>query len=219
MKGGHIMTGKIYCISNDINDKVYIGKTTYPTIEQRFQEHCKDSYKSNREKRPLYNAMRAHGHQHFTISLIEECELAELESREQYWIDFYDAYYSGYNATKGGDGKLLYDYGLFVEDYQSGMLVMEIANKYGCDSGTVTKALQLNGIDGHTNAINRSKTKINQYDKQGNFIQTFESQRDAARYLISQGHNGSITTITTNIGRVLKGTRKTADGFIWKYAE
>lgn len=219
MKGGHIMTGKIYCISNDINDKVYIGKTTYPTIEQRFQEHCKDSYKPNREKRPLYNAMRAHGHQHFTISLIEECELAELESREQYWIDFYDAYYSGYNATKGGDGKLLYDYALFIEDYQSGMLVMEIANKYGCDTGTVTKALQLNGIDGHTNAINRSKTKINQYDRQGNFIQTFESQRDAARYLISQGHNGSITTITTNIGRVLKGTRKTADGFIWKYAE
>jgi hypothetical protein len=27
------LTGKIYCISNNINDKLYIGKTTYPTIE------------------------------------------------------------------------------------------------------------------------------------------------------------------------------------------
>ena len=26
-------TGKIYCISNCINDKLYIGKTSYPTIE------------------------------------------------------------------------------------------------------------------------------------------------------------------------------------------
>ena len=27
------MVGKIYCISNNINNKVYIGKTTYSTIE------------------------------------------------------------------------------------------------------------------------------------------------------------------------------------------
>lgn len=40
------MTGKIYCISNSINDKLYIGKTTYSTIEQRFKEHCLDSKKN-----------------------------------------------------------------------------------------------------------------------------------------------------------------------------
>ena len=134
------MVGKIYCISNNINNKVYIGKTTYSTIEQRFQEHCRDSHKINKEKRPLYNAMRKYGIEHFFISLIEECDLSILETREQYWIDIYDSYNNGYNATIGGDGKQLYNYMLFVEDYQDGMLVEEIAKKYGCDHSTVSKA-------------------------------------------------------------------------------
>jgi hypothetical protein len=210
------MTGKIYCISNDINDKLYIGKTVRPTLQERFNEHCKDSLKVGREKRPLYNAMRCYGKEHFSITLIEECPISQLAEREQYWIDYYNTYYSGYNATLGGDGTILYDYALFVEDYQSGMLVIEIAEKYGCNQDTVTNALHLAGIDGHTNAINRSKNKVYQYDKSNNFIQTFESQRDAARYLISCGHKGSITSIATNIGRVLKGQRNTAEGFIWK---
>lgn len=210
------MVGKIYCISNDINNKVYIGKTTYPTVEQRFQEHCRDSRKINKEKRPLYNAMRKYGIEHFSISLVEECDLSILETREQYWIDTYDSYNNGYNATIGGDGKQLYNYILFVEDYQDGMLVEEIAKKYGCDHSTVSKALHLNNIDGNTNALNKRKNKVSQYDLNGNFIQEFESQRAAARYLISQGHKGAVASITTNIGRVLKGQRKSAEGFFWK---
>ena len=110
----------------------------------------------------------------------------------------------------------MYDYGLFIDDYNEGMLVQEIANKYGCDRSTITKVLHLNNIDGHINDRNRRKNKVYQYDKNNNFIQEFDSQRDAARYLIEQGHQGAITTIATNIGRVLKGTRKTAEGFIWK---
>ena len=105
---------------------------------------------------------------------------------------------------------------LFVEDYQDGMLVEEIAKKYGCDHSTVSKALHLNNIDGNTNALNKRKNKVSQYDLNGNFIQEFESQRAAARYLISQGHRGAVASIATNIGRVLKGQRKSAEGFFWK---
>lgn len=96
------------------------------------------------------------------------------------------------------------------------MLVNEIANKYGCDRHTVTKALQINNVDGKINSINRLKHKVYQYDKENNFIQSFDSQRDAARYLIENGHKGSITSIATNIGRVVKGQRKSAEGYIWK---
>lgn len=210
------MTGKIYCISNTINDKVYIGKTTYPTIEQRFKEHCKDCKKITFEKRPLYSAMNKYGIEHFNISLVEEVELLLLEEREKYWIQQYDSYQNGYNATLGGDGKILYDYGLFVEDYNEGMLVKDIACKHGCDTGTVIRALRSCGINSRTNSINIQKHKVNQYNKNNEFIQSFESHRDAARYLISQGHKGSLTSIATNIGRVLKGQRKTAEGYIWK---
>lgn len=40
----------IYKITNDINNKIYIGKTLY-TIEHRFKEHCKDSKKRQNEKK------------------------------------------------------------------------------------------------------------------------------------------------------------------------
>ena len=175
-----------------------------------------DSKKINKEKRPLYRAMQKYGIENFSISLIEECDFSILEKREQYWIDQLNTYHQGYNATLGGDGKILYDYTLFIEDYNSGMLVNEIANKYGCDKHTVTKALQINNVDGKINSINRLKHKVYQYDKENNFIQSFDSQRDAARYLIENGHKGSITSIATNIGRVVKGQRKSAEGYIWK---
>lgn len=212
------MAGKIYCISNKINNKLYIGKTTYATIEQRFKEHCRDCKRIIYEKRPLYSAMNKYGIENFEISLIEEVELSQLEKREQYWIEYYDSYHNGYNATLGGDGRILYDYNLFIEDYNKGMLVKEIAEKHGCDAGTVTKALHSCGINSRSNSINLQKHKINQYTKDNEFIQSFESQREAARYLIAAGHNGSITSITTNIGRALKGQRKTAEGFIWRFA-
>ena len=40
------MNGFIYKIINDINDKVYIGKTL-SSIEERFKQHKKDSLKES----------------------------------------------------------------------------------------------------------------------------------------------------------------------------
>lgn len=63
----------IYQIENDINGKIYIGKTEF-SIEKRFKEHCADAFKEKSEKRPLYAAMRKYGIEHFHISLIEETD-------------------------------------------------------------------------------------------------------------------------------------------------
>lgn len=41
--------GYIYCITNLINNKRYVGKTT-GTIQKRFKEHCRDSQKERCEK-------------------------------------------------------------------------------------------------------------------------------------------------------------------------
>ena len=46
----------IYQITNDINGKIYIGKTEQ-TIEKRFQQHCNDSKKEKNCNRPLYKAI------------------------------------------------------------------------------------------------------------------------------------------------------------------
>ena len=55
----------IYKIINDINDKVYIGQTSY-SLETRFKEHL---YKVNLD-RPLYRAMRKYGIDNFHIEEI-----------------------------------------------------------------------------------------------------------------------------------------------------
>ena len=51
MKGEFNMA-YIYKIINDINNKVYIGKTAFD-IEKRFKEHCQDRTKRELENRPL----------------------------------------------------------------------------------------------------------------------------------------------------------------------
>ena len=99
----------IYQITNDVNGKIYIGKTEF-SIEKRFKEHCKDAFRPRNEKRPLYTAMRKYGINHFHIELLEETE--NPEEREKFWIEEKRSFKNGYNATLGGDGKKYIDYDL-----------------------------------------------------------------------------------------------------------
>ena len=73
----------IYKITNDINNKVYVGKTNL-SIEERFAQHKKDAFKDKNEKRPLYSAMKKYGVNHFYIEQIEECDATVAGLREQY---------------------------------------------------------------------------------------------------------------------------------------
>jgi len=82
---------KIYKITNDLNDKIYIGSSTYQYLCNRMNCHrqmCKDL--SGRRDTKLYNYMREIGVQHFKIELIEkvQCEnKCQLREREQHFID------------------------------------------------------------------------------------------------------------------------------------
>ena len=115
----------IYKIINDINDKVYIGKTEF-SIEKRFAEHCRDAFRERNEKRPLYSAMVKYGIEHFSIVLIEKTEMPE--EREKYWIKYYNSFEEGYNATLGGDGKKYINYDLVIETYQKELNAVTTAN-------------------------------------------------------------------------------------------
>ena len=206
--------GYIYCITNIINNKRYVGKTTN-TIEERWKEHCQDFKKERCEKRPLYNAFNKYGIENFKIECLEEVQDDNLLSeKEIYWIKELETYGSkGYNATKGGDGKILYDYNEVLELYNLGYSAVQVANKIGCERTLVTKVLRAHGIKSRGNS-----QIIEQYDLNDNYIQTFDSTMKAREWLF-QNNITSNKQCRNVILRCCKGENKSAYGFIWKYKE
>lgn len=207
----------IYQISNDINNKLYIGKTEYP-IEKRFKQHCRDSQKLLDKNRPLYAAMRKYGIEHFHISLLEETN--NPEEREIYWIEQKRTFKNGYNATMGGDGKRYLDYDVLIASYLQTKSLTETSKIYNCDPGHLSQILKNNNIEVlNSQTVNLQKYGhlIHQYDLTGKYIQTFESEKSAARAV--RPNTTSVGGVAGHIGEVCKGKRKTAYGFIWRYAD
>ena len=202
----------IYKITNDINNKIYIGKTEF-SIEKRFHEHCRDAFKERNEKRPLYAAIRKYGVEHFHIEEIEQTQ--QPEEREKYWIEQYGSFKYGYNATLGGDGTRYADYDLIFALWQEGLNNKAICEKLHYDTKTVTAALQNFNITkeqrqqrGRENIIK----PILMLDKNTEeILQVFSSMESAFKYLNKQSSG--------HIAAVCKGKRKTAYGYKWKYAE
>ena len=210
----------IYKIINDINQKIYIGKTEF-SIEKRFNEHCKDAFRDRNEKRPLYAAMRKYGIENFHIELIEETNIPE--EREIYWIEYYRSFKNGYNATFGGDGKRYLDYDLIIATYKELQSITETANKLNICPDSISKILHQNNIPiASSSEVNLKKFgKItNMYDLENNFLKSFPSTNEAARYMVENNlTNCKKTTIKQHITEVCTGRRKTAAKFKWKYSD
>lgn len=207
----------IYQITNDINGKIYIGKTEF-SLEKRWKEHCDDAYKDSKEKRPLYAAIRKYGIDNFHIDLIEETD--NPEEREIFWIEQKQSFKYGYNATIGGDGRKYLDYDLIIATYQQVQNIAETARILNLDRSHIATILHNNNI--HiltTNEVNQKRLGkiVNQYDLKGNYIQSFPSAKAAADSLgkTTKTSKGA----TSHITDVCRGKRKTAYGYIWKFPE
>ena len=208
----------IYKIVNDINDKIYIGKTEF-SIEKRFKKHGRDELKERNEKRPLYSAMKKYGIEHFNIELIEETD--NPEEREIYWIEQYDSFKNGYNATIGGDGKKYLNYELIISTYQKVQEIKRTAEICHCSIDSVRKILKLNQIEiiDSTEIIKKKYSKtIHQFTLDNIFIQTFSSLGDASKWFVENNYaKGALRGIHAHIRECANGKRKTAYGFIWKF--
>jgi len=100
--------GYIYCITNLINNKKYIGQTTR-NIEKRWKEHLQNLKIKNK----LYNAINKYGYENFSIESIHfikeanRLDLKEsLDKYEIFYIKTFNTYKKGYNSTEGGGGVL-----------------------------------------------------------------------------------------------------------------
>lgn len=213
----------IYVIENDINDKKYVGKTNF-SVEKRFSEHLRDSRKKRLEKRPLYNAIQKYGEEHFSIREIEEVLPDVASIRENYWINYFDSYNNGYNATLGGDGRNYLNYKKILLLFDNTILSQkEIAEQCFCS------------IDSVKNIVSQYRENVdwkNRYSKKHitnnlgikglkvrcieNNIE-FDSCTKAANWLIAEGKIKSQKYGRSNIPKVCRGEQKTLGGFHWEF--
>lgn len=212
------MNGFIYKITNDINGKVYIGKTLLD-IQKRFSQHKSESFRSKNENRPLYRAMNKYGFEHFYIELIEECPIEKLSDKEVYWINFYNSYKNGYNATLGGDGKQFYNYEAIVQSFLSGKSTKELTIEFDCCIETVRKALHLANIDIKAFSLKQHQKQLAMKNQDGKIVKKFLGRKEAIEWLIENKYveTNDLHNISISIGRVLNGKRKRAYGFYWEY--
>lgn len=205
----------IYCITNTINNKRYVGKTTQ-TLEERFKEHCRDSFKERCNKRPLYDAMNKYGIENFIIEELEQVEdETRLDEREIYWIQELQTYgSSGYNASKGGDGKVLYDYSEIIHLVNLGYTCKQVTQKIGCCKDIVYKV-----VKAHNLKLRRGDAKlIAQYDLAGNYIQTFFGSGEAEKWLLEYGITKN-KNAKAHIKNCCIGKEKSCYNYKWAYLE
>ena len=102
----------IYCITNNINQKKYIGKTSNSDPQVRWKQHLQAArYKENSvayssiHTMPICRAIKKYGEINFKFEVLEECAEESINEREEYFIKEYNtADGAGYNCTYGGEG-------------------------------------------------------------------------------------------------------------------
>jgi group I intron endonuclease len=227
--------GKIYKISNNFDEKLYIGQT-WCDLEKRFKQHCKP--RSHCPK--LKNSIQAHGKENFTIELLweGECTQAELDEYEIEMIGLFNTLSPfGYNLQEGGRGGKPSDEtrakisAACTNPSLESRAKMSAAKK-GCVASTETRSKMSAAHKGRVvstetreklSAANKGRVvpteirvkisnsqnnSVEQWSRDGKiFIKMFESLKLAAH---ATGTNRS------GISMNLSGKQKTAGGFFWR---
>jgi hypothetical protein len=93
--GAKVVTG-IYKITNIENQMCYVGQSV--SIGDRWKQHIKRGVGAEATTRnKLYPAMMAIGPENFTFEIIEECDKDQLDEREKFWQNYYEALTYGYS--------------------------------------------------------------------------------------------------------------------------
>lgn len=90
----------IYKITNQVTDECYIGQSV--DVAKRWKDHAKCGLDIDRPQgNKLYKSMIEDGIWNFTFELLEQCSQAELNEKEKFYIELYQAKEFGYNGNKG----------------------------------------------------------------------------------------------------------------------
>lgn len=97
------MSGCVYSITNRINGKTYVGKTTQQPMA-RWKQHQDAAASSTKGSPHLYAAIRKYGISYFSFEVLCYVSETEIDAAECFLINVLGARAFGYNLREGGDG-------------------------------------------------------------------------------------------------------------------
>lgn len=236
------MVGFIYKYENKLNHKVYIGQTT--DLVNRKSSH---RYKSTFVKSKFYNAVRKYGWENFDFDIIAQVEEDSLEkvcevldSLEIKFIAEYDSFNNGYNSTTGGHCYRGKEVSEEFREYcrnrsysEETRAKMSLAARNRIVSDETKKKQSENArkrnigkyADINREKINASLRKVLskpvlQIDKEGNIVNEFPSEKEAAIYISTYLAPGkTIIGMMNGIHRHCtdKINKRLYYGFEWKF--
>lgn len=217
----------IYKFTNKLNNMSYIGQTICP--EKRLKEHL---YGRKTKTNTYFDrTLKKYGLQNFNYEIIDSASTQEnIDKLEKYYIEKYNSLKpNGYNILKGGreqtgswNSKPIDEYDLegnFIKSYESASYYeIFINNKYkrkGINNSCIKKTkykdrqFRYKGDEKpkkYIKPLSNHRTKVYQYDLEGNFINSFISLEEASK---------KTNTSRTSISNCIKGNYKTANNFVW----
>lgn len=225
------MEGRIYKITNKLNGKFYVGRTI-KSLNKRFYDHCYEALERN-SKNYFHRAIRKYGKENFVIEEIELCDPIHIGEKEIFWISELKPHY---NQTLGGDGGMLgFKHSnktkKLISEKRMGKYTGEDNPFYGQHHTEETKQKLSEfrkgkrfskGFTGKShkeesksktsqtlkNNPNIKRTKVFQYDIEGNFLREFQSFADAAQF---------VKTSPSNIKYTCEGKFNHCKGYRWSY--
>lgn len=138
------MTIGIYLLSFQDTDKVYVGQSSR-SIENRFKDHVRH-LKNQTHSDKMNKAFLTHGTPE--LEILEECVVPQLDERELYHINLWNAVTDGFNSSKDVRG------GVLLGDKHP-------ASKYSNDQVEEVFMLLADGVLTHQEIADRVKVSKN----------------------------------------------------------
>ena len=78
------MAAGIYCIKNVVNGRVYVGQSS--DLFRRRKQHFEALKHGEHKNKPMQMDWNRYGSRAFTWELLENCDIDQLNDKEQKWI-------------------------------------------------------------------------------------------------------------------------------------
>lgn len=197
--------GYIYCVTNTLNGKQYVGQTTQ-SVSDRWKQHC--AYGT-----ALHKAIKKYGTENFQITVLAETNNDFLNPLEAWFVfELQSVAPNGYNLTTGGESYGLSDDTKKKISESNNGKKMSITARAKMSAKKLHIIGSLNPFYGKSHTPETKETNAQKHRIAIKCIDTGIVYSSAKQASLALNINHS------NITQVLKNKRKSAGGLTFCYA-